>query len=543
MTTYPATVANPPADVVYRDATIITVDPSRPRAAGLWVHDDRIAGVGDPDVLAASAGPAARVVRLGGATVVPGLIDAHCHISMLAYLLTGADCSAGAAPDIAAIQARLAATPAGPEGWVTGSGFAEYLLADRRSPTRHDLDAAVPDVPCALFHKSLHGCVVNSAALRRLGHTDRSEDPPRGWFGRDADGKLDGRLLEALALDLLSANLRAHLDQLDADGRAALMERGGRHLATLGLTSCSDAAGDSGAFLALREAERRGQLPVRVTVMFTYPEATWLLKAGMTTGFGSDRLRIGAVKLWADGGMSSRTAAVDEPYENPPGEMGLLWYEPEALAAIVRECAEAGFQLAIHAQGERGIRMTLGALDEVTPPGNPARHRIEHGGCFRPELRATAARLNIHVVSQPGFISPLGEGYLEAFGPARCEGLYPYASLRDEGVLVAGASDAPVISASPLLGMRDAILRQTAGGAYIGRAEALPPTEALELYTTNAAFVSHHDQRVGSLEVGKLADFVVLDRDPLTTPAEALDETLVRMTVVGGTVIHDRNGA
>jgi len=528
---------------VYRDATILTGDPGQPRASGLWIRDDRIADVGDADRLEADAGPAARVVRLAGSTIVPGLIDAHCHISILAHLLTGADCSSAMAPDIRTIQARLAATQRGPDGWVTGSGYAEYLLADRRSPTRGDLDEAVPDAPCVLFHKSLHQCVVNSAGLRRLGYTDASQDPPRGWFGRDADGNLDGRLLETLALDLLSANLRRHLDALDAGGRAALMARAGNHLAGLGITSCSDAAGDAGAFLALREAERRSELPIRVTSMFTYPEAGWLLKAGMTTGFGSDRLRIGAIKLWADGGMSSRTAAVDEPYEDPPGETGLLWYKSDALAAIVRECDDAGFQVAIHAQGERGIRMTLDALAPVTPPGNPARHRIEHGGCFRADLRVIASRLNVHVVSQPGFIAPLGEGFLEAFGAARCEGLYPYASLRDDGVLVAGSSDAPVISASPLLGIRDAILRRTEGGAYIGRSEALPAAEALDLYTTRAAYVSHHEERVGSLEVGKLADFVVLDRDPLRAPPETLGDTRIEMTVVGGVVVHEWNGA
>jgi len=263
----------------------------------------------------------------------------------------------------------------------------------------------------------------------------------------------------------------------------------------------------------------------------------------MTTGFGSDRLRIGAIKLWADGGMSSRTAAVDEPYLTPAGERGLLWYEPGALAAIVRKCAAAGFPVAVHAQGERGIRMTLGALAPVTPPGNPARHRIEHGGCFTPELRAVAARLNVHVVSQPGFIAPLGEGYLEAFGPARCEGLYPYASLRDDGILVAGSSDAPVISASPLLGMRDAILRRTDGGNAIGATEALSAAEALEMFTIRAAFVSHHEAAVGSLEVGKLADFVVLDRDPLTAPPETLGETIVRRTVVGGAIAYSADGA
>ena len=530
--------------VVYRAAEVVTGDLAGTVTTGFLVRDRRIAAVGEADGaggLIAAAGRDASVVDLGAATVVPGLIDAHCHISMLAYLLTGADCSPAAAPSIAAIGARLAATAPGPEGWITGSGYAEYKLTDGRHPTRADLDAAVGDVPCVLFHLSLHLCVVNSAALRELGLTDVSPDPDHGWLGRDADGHLDGRLIETLALDLLGANMRRRLETLDGAGRAAFVRRAGDHLASLGITSCSDAAADAGTFLALREAERRGELPVRVSVMFTYPEAGWLLRAGMTTGFGSDRLRIGAIKLFCDGGMSSRTAAVDEPYEVEPYDTGLLWYEPEALAAIIRECDAAGFQVAIHAQGERGIRTTLAAYDAVVAPGNPLRHRIEHGGCFTPELRAVAARLGIHVVSQPAFFSALGDGYIEAFGAARTAGLYPYASLRDAGVLVAGSSDAPVIDASPLTAMRDAIVRRTDGGGHVAEAEAIPADEALAMYTRNAAFVLHREDAVGSLEVGKLADFTVLDRNPLTAAPETLAETVVLRTVVGGVTTFDHS--
>ncbi len=526
--------------VVYRAAEIITVDPAGTVATGLLVRGDRIAAIGDAHELVSAARPGTPVIDLAGSTIVPGLIDAHCHISMLAYLLTGADCSSGAAPSVAAIRERLAATAPGPEGWITGSGYAEYKLTDGRHPTRDDLDEAVGATPCVLFHLSLHLCVVNSAALRELGLTDDSPDPDHGWLGRDAVGRLDGRLIETLALDLLGANMRRHLEALDATGRAAFVRRAGDHLAALGITSCSDAAADAGAFLALREAERRGELPVRVSVMFTYPEAGWLLKAGMTTGFGSDRLRIGAIKLFCDGGMSSRTAAVDEPYEVPPHDTGLLWYETDALAAVIRECDEAGFQVAIHAQGERGIRTTLAAYEAVLAPGNPLRHRIEHGGCFTAELRSVAARLGIHVVSQPGFFSALGDGYLEAFGAARTAGLYPFASLRDAGVLVAGSSDAPVIGASPLVAMRDAILRRTDGGGHVALSEALPADEALAMYTRRAAFVSHHEDQVGSLEVGKLADFTVLDRNPLTAAPETLAETIVQLTVVGGAVTFRR---
>ena len=330
--------------------------------------------------------------------------------------------------------------------------------------------------------------------------------------------------------------MRKRLDALDAAGRAAFMHQAGEHLAALGITGTSDAAADAGAFLALREAERCGDLPVRVSVMFKYEEAEWLLKAGMTTGFGSDRLRIGAIKLFCDGGMSSRTAAVDEPYVDPPGETGLLWYDVETLAGIVRECDAAGFQVAIHAQGERGIRTALDAFERIVEPGNPRRHRIEHGGCFTPDLRRQAARIAIHVASQPAFLSALGDGYVEAFGPERSQGLYPYASLLREGVVVAGSSDAPVIGASPLVAMRDAILRRTDSGAVLGQGETLTAEEALALYTRNAAFITWSDTLVGSLEPGKLADFTVLDRNPLTAPPEAIADIGVRTTVVGGAV-------
>jgi predicted amidohydrolase YtcJ len=218
----------------------------------------------------------------------------------------------------------------------------------------------------------------------------------------------------------------------------------------------------------------------------------------------------------------------------------LLWYSQEELSRIVRECVEAGFQVAIHAQGERGIRLSLRALAGITPPGNPLRHRIEHGGCFIPELRREAARLGIHVVSQPGFFSALGDSYMDAFGPDRTAGLYPFASMRDEGILVAGSSDAPVITASPMIGMRDAILRRTDGGSCVARSEAVPAAEALEMYTTRAAFVDWSEDSTGSLAPGKLADSTVLAADPLAIDPESIGPDLVQATIVGGAFTYRR---
>jgi predicted amidohydrolase YtcJ len=168
------------------------------------------------------------------------------------------------------------------------------------------------------------------------------------------------------------------------------------------------------------------------------------------------------------------------------------------------------------------------------------RHRIEHGGAFRSDLRSIAAELDILVASQPGFLSTLGDGYLEALGPERATYLYPYASLQVAGILVAGSSDAPVIGASPFVGIRDAVLRRTDGGAIIAPAEALSPADALALYTRNAALATWAEERLGTLEVGKLADFVVVDRDPLAATPEAVAETEVRLTVVGGRVAFRR---
>jgi predicted amidohydrolase YtcJ len=521
------------------DAEIITQDPVKPSADAMWVQRGVIAAMGDLRSVLALAGPSVPIQSMKGSTVLPGLIDAHCHLIWYGYLLSGADCSPDAAPNIAAIQDLLSAVEPGPDGWVVGGGFVEYELEERRAPTRWDLDAVVTDVPCVVFQTSLHVCVVNSVGLRMLGFSEEAGDPPDGRLGRDRQGRLDGRIYEGPTLNLLSRNLERYFDEVGPEGGADLVERAGARLASLGVTACSDASTDAASFAAMRSAERSARLPVRVNCMFTFPESQWLRHAGMSTGYGSDRLRIGAVKIWADGGMSSRTAAVDEPYLDPPGEIGILLHQPETLYEMIRSCDDSGFQLAVHAQGERAIRAVLRAFRSVIERGNPLRHRIEHGGAFEPDLRQLAGDIDIHVVSQPGFISELGDGFLDAFGNDRSDYLYPFASLGDIGVIVAGSSDTPVVDPSPFRAMRDAIVRRTRAGRVLGASEGVTASDAVEMYTRNAAFVSWFDREIGSLEVGKLADFTVIDRDPLASRPETLADVTVHRTVVGGRVAHD----
>ena len=513
-------------------------------AESMLVRDGRVAAIGPAAAVRAAAGPGAAVLRLDGATVVPGLIDAHCHVINIGYLAAGADCSQPAAPDIAAIQARLRAAAAGtPAGsWVTGSGYVEYKLAEQRHPTRADLDAAVPDRPAVLYHTSLHVCVLNSAALREAGFTDGQPDPPDGTFGRDDQGRLTGVLFEGPMFRVLGDKLRSDLASMDAAGRARIVRRAGQRLAALGITAACDADLRCQTFAAYAEADDAGALSQRIYGLTVHDEVDELVRSGLN-GRRSGRLAARAVKIWADGGMSSRTAAIHGTYPVPPFGSGILYFAPAELTAMVRDFAARGFQVCVHAQGDRAIEITLDAYAQALAeaPGNPRRHRIEHGGAMYPALTARAAELGIVVVSQPGFLSGLGDGFAAAFG-GQADQLYAFRSWQRAGITVAGSSDAPVITADPLTGIRDAIVRRTAAGRVIGPDERLAARDALALYTTGAAFAMHRETEIGSLAPGKLADFTVLDRNPLSIDPEQVTGIRVLATVVDGTPTYQAGG-
>jgi predicted amidohydrolase YtcJ len=249
------------------------------------------------------------------------------------------------------------------------------------------------------------------------------------------------------------------------------------------------------------------------------------------------------VKIWADGGMSSRTAAIGGTYPVPPHGSGILYFERDELTEMVRDFDARGFQVCIHAQGDRAIEIVLDAYAAVLSSGvaagagNPRRHRIEHGGAMYPPLAARAAALGIVVASQPGFLSSLGDGFLAAF-PETGDELYAFASWQRAGITVAGSSDAPVITADPRIGIRDAITRRMGDGRVLGPAERLAARDALALYTTQAAYACHRENEIGSLEPGKLADFVVLEQNPLETEPGRIPDIDVLATVLDGTPVY-----
>jgi len=527
-------------ELVITDAVFVTMAADAGPAESMLIRDDRIAAIGPAEAVRAAAAPAAEVVRLGGATVIPGLIDAHCHVADVGYLATAADCGPESAPDIPAIQARLRqAAGATPEGsWVTGSGYVEYKLREGRHPTRADLDQAVPDRPAVLYHTSLHACVLNTAALHAAGFADGQPDPPGGAFGRDSQGRLDGVVYEAPMFALFERNLRDDIARMGSHARAGLARRASERLAALGLTSACDADLRRDTFAAFAEADAAGLLSLRIYGLVVHDQVEWLLASGLR-GRHSSRLATEAVKIWADGGMSSRTAAIHGTYPVPPYGSGILFFERDELTEMVAGFDARGFQVCVHAQGDRAIETVLDAYAATLAAagGNPRRHRIEHGGAMYPPLASRAADLGIVVVSQPGFLSALGDGFAAAF-PEHSDQLYSFASWQRAGITVAGSSDAPVITPDPRVGIRDARLRRTSDGRLLGPAERLPARDALALYTTQAAYACHRESEIGSLEPGKFADFVVLDASPLETAPEGIPGIKVLATVLGGTPVH-----
>jgi predicted amidohydrolase YtcJ len=539
-------------ELVVEDAVFVTMaadgGPSGPDGA-LLVRDGRIAAVGPAGAVHAAASPGARVVRLDGATVVPGLIDAHCHVADIGYLAASADCSQPSAPDIPAVQARLreAAGRTPPGSWVTGSGYVEYKLREGRHPTRADLDQAVPGRPAVLYHTSLHACVLNTAALAEAGFADGQPDPPGGAFGRDRGGRLDGVVFERPMFALFERNMRADLARMDAAARIRLVQVAGQRLAAFGLTAACDADMRRDSLAAFADADAAGLLGLRIYGLVVHDQVDWLVASGLR-GRWSARLAAEAVKIWADGGMSSRTAAIHGSYPVPPYGSGILYFERDELTEIVGDFDARGFQVAIHAQGDRAIETVLDAYaavlggGEAGGAGNRLRHRIEHAGAMYPPLAARAAALGIVVVSQPGFLSTLGDGFAEAFGE-RSDQLYSFGSWQRAGITVAGSSDAPVITADPRLGLRDAMLRRTGDGRVLGPAERLTARDALGLYTTRAAFAARREDEIGSLAPGKRADFAVLDANPLDADPEHIPGIGVLATVLGGRPVYDSGGA
>jgi len=531
-------------DMVFVNGRINTLDDAGTACSAVAASNGTITALGSDTEVRKQAGAKAEVMDLKGAVMFPGFMEAHNHLPMYGYLTEGLDLAPSKVKKmddiLNSVRAECEKTP--PGTWIKGSGYAEYFLAENRHPTRTDLDRVSPNHPVVVFHTSLHACVLNSRALETHGITPETPSPEGGIIEKDPEtGKPSGVLHDQAMMDVFNKLFFEDLASMSTHERVALCGRTTDKFVEVGLVSAADALVVPQTLEMYQEALAAGRLNIRIYTMNYALMAEPLIGAGIMTGFGGERLRIGPIKLFADGGMSNRTAAVSTPYLTPPYGKGLKIQSREELIKKVKRYHALGYQIAIHAQGDEGISDTLDAFEAVLGPAspNPLRHRIEHAGCLYPGLLKRAAGMNILASVQPVFFGELGDGFIEAFGPEPANQLYPFKSMLRAGMTLGGSSDCPVSQLDPRLGLRDAVLRRTPSGVALSPDEALTMDEAIRLYTRGSAYLSFDEARNGTIEPGKRADFTVMAADPREVAPEEVPDIPFTMTVVGGDIVWE----
>lgn len=532
-------------DLVLVNGRVRTMDAAGTVGSAVAVRDGRVVAVGGDDEVRALAGEGTTVADLGGRVVYPGLIDAHNHLLLTGEMLREVrlyDCrSIGEV--VEKVAERVRQSP--PGAWVLGRGWDESLLAEGRHPTRHDLDPVSPDNP-VVIHRVWNKLVCNSAALAAAGIDRESPDPPAdvlysGSFERDGEGNPTG-LFRDRAKELISSHVPppTEAEMVEAIGLAC------RAYNALGLTAVADPGLYPEQIRAYHRAAREGVLTVRSDLLlaawgFGAPETEEGLQErfvalGVAGGFGDDLLRLGGIKLMPDGGMSDRTARMLQPYLDDPDNFGQWVVAPERLVELIRWVHDLGWAMDIHTCGDEAQQVVVEAYAaaQAANPQPRLRHRVHHA--YFPTARALKAMAahGIPAVVSSAFIANLGEGFVNSVGPERAARAMPMRTYLEAGVPLAGSSDSTVADFNPWVGIDAAVRRTTVPGRVLGPEEALTVAEAIRSYTAGGAFAMGREADLGTLEPGKLADLIVLDRDPEAIPAEELRSMRPAATMLGG---------
>ncbi len=530
------------ADTVFVNANVHTLDPTAPRAEALAVAGGRLVRVGSAGAVRELVDAATRVVDLRGRTVLPGFVESHCHF--LAYGLTRQQVDAFSPPNttIAEVVARVAAfaRTVPPGSWIQGWGYDDTLVAERRHLRRDDLDAAAPDHPVYLLHISGHIGYTNSRALAIAGVTRDSGAPEGGEIVRDSRGEPTGELRELPAQLLVSR----HIPPPDSAALREAIRLAARDFARVGVTSFHDAAVGFSAgiaeFHAYQDAVAEGMLRLRATLFPLYRLRDHCL---FHTGFGNERLRLGPLKLVADGSIQGYTAALSQPYHDRPDTCGIHVMSHRELLEVARWAHGLGFQVAAHGNGDAAIGSILAAYEEVLAdrPRRDHRHRIEHCQMVTEAQLDTMQRLGVHASFFAAHTFYWGDRHERLFlGPERAGRIDPLASALRRRIPFAMHSDCPVTPVDPLMSIFTAATRRTREGRLLGPEQRIPVEAAVRAFTLDAAYLAFEEGWKGSLAPGKVADFVVLSGDPFAVPPDRLREIAVERTVVGGEDVYIR---
>jgi predicted amidohydrolase YtcJ len=514
----------------FLNANVLTLNHNRPRAEAIAVRDDKIVYVGSNSEIRGYTDKHTKIIDCKGKTIVPGLVD--CHVHLLEYGLFLQQLNLRNATSIKEVQQKLRQYAEQNEKleWILGGRWDQEKFSEKRYPIRWDLDAAIPDKPVYLTRVCGHLAVANSKALRLARITKKTKVKGGAVDLEDTTGEPNGIVREN-AMDLVLKAIPKHRrEQLEKACSSACQKA-----VEAGLTGVHWLVASTEELQFLQKMHLEGNLPIRVYLGVPVRMLERTIGLGLQTGFGNDMLRVGFIKILADGSLGASTAALKEPYSDNPRKRGMMLYGQEELCQLVSKAHDAGLQLGIHAIGDRAIENVLNAFEKAVKksPQHDRRHRIEHCSILNPRLIKRMKRLGIVASVQPHFI--ISDFWMtERVGEKRARWAYPFKTLLKEDIVVASGSDCPIEEINPLLGIWASVARED------NREQRLTAEEALRTYTVNAAYASFDEKKKGTIEPGKYADLTILSDDPAESKPEKIRDITVEMVMVDGRIVYSR---
>ena len=518
-------------DLILLNGVIHTMDPANPQAEAVAIANGRFLAVGTNSEISAYATSRTRRIDLGKFPVFPGFIDAHMHVAQsgLEHLQSVDTDLASIAAIKDAIHKRAGETPAG--NWVLGFKYDDTKMAEGRPINRQDLDEAAPNNPVYIQHRGGHTAFVNSAALNKADINDQTPNPAGGAYEHGADGKLTGRIMDngnaAFRSKIPSTATRS--DRRDGVKLITQM------LVRAGITSAHDALGNPDDLLAYQDAYEAGDLHARIYCLIGAPHIDKMIRAGIRTGLGNEWVRVGAMKLMLDGSISERTARLSQPYVGRPNDYGILIMGEDEMYTWARKAHLAGWQVASHANGDGTIDQALRVYERLqreTPRHDP-RFRLEHCTVINDDLVRRIKAIGAIPTPFSSYAYYHGEK-LSVYGEERVNRMFALRSFLDAGVRATQASDYTASPFDPMMALQSEVTRTDKNGNVWGAKQRITIQEALQVGTMNGAYASFEENQKGSVTPGKLADLVVLGRDPLREDPSKLIGIPVQRTMVGG---------
>jgi len=531
------------ASLVYLNGEIITVDTGFSVKEAVAVVDNKIVAVGSNEEIKTWIGEDTNVVDLGGDSLLPGFIDAHLHLLNFGLTKVATNLKPCKSIDetLELLKAKADETPAG--GWIRGWAYNDNNVAEKRMPNRKELDSVSTVHPIYVQRSCGHVIAANSKALE-LGEITAETPNPAGGEIERVNGEVTGVLKEAARTKVLDKDVYTDEEVLS-----------GLHLAAKdyiqsGITSVHDMGGkERDHLLYLQKVAKDPDFKMRVYASIVSFDNSSdaidkTLDASILTGLGNEKFKIGPSKLFLDGSITGQTAAMSEGYVTNPDNKGILYKSQEDVNQIMERPHTAGCQITAHAIGDGAVELMVNCIEHIVTkfPRENHRHRIEHASVCNPELIQRIKKLNAIIVINPAFFYDFGDEYIKYIG-SKAEWMFPSQSYLNHGVKVAAGSDSPITDFEPLLGIQEIVTRKTKNGTVIGETECSSLEDAIRMFTINGAYASFEEEIKGSIEPGKLADFVVLEGSILNTKPEQIKDIPIKHTVINGEIVYGNEAA